>query len=147
MKTKVCSLLILLSCVLLSCSHDDDIIGTNSIGGFYLFINVTAADSIDNYDAAKDMVLKAHNGDSLLLMYKSASKSDWRQYKCRTTFVLHDGSKHTIEDTNDKDMQYGFILHDTSKGRKTFLAFSEITEKNVKYTGNENIVVFKLLVE
>ena len=95
----------------------------------------------------RETVLKAHNGDSLRLLYKSASKSDWGTYMCRTTFFLHDGSKHTIEDTNDKDMQYGFVLQNATQGRKTFLAFSEIIDKKVRYTGKENIVVFKLLVE
>lgn len=152
MKTKFYSLLFLLSCVLLSCSRNNEIIVTNSIGGFYFFINVTTADSIDNYDADKDIALKAHNGDSLCLMYKSVvpkseDKNELHPYKCRTTFVLHDGSKHIIEDTNDKNMQYGFVLQNTSPGRKTFLAFSEIIDRKVRYTGNENIIVFKLLVE
>lgn len=146
MKTIVCSLLFLLSCVLLSCSPDNDIKETNRIGGYYFFINETTHDSIDN-TMDKEIALKAHNGDSLSLLYKSAFKSEWEPYMCRTTFVLHDGSKYPIEDTNDKDMQYGFVLQNTSPGRKTFLVFTEIIDKKVNYTGNENVVVFKLLVE
>lgn len=101
----------------ISCNcGEEDVFETNSIGGFYFFVNETTHDSIDNYDARDGKLLVARNGDSLSLIFKSALPETVTPMKCRMTFVLPDGSMHMVEDTNNHGMSYGYVLQNTLLG-------------------------------
>ena len=124
---------------------DDDVFETNSIGGFYFFINETSNDSIDNYDARDGKRLVARNGDSLSLTFKSALPDNDTPMKCRMTFVLPDGSRHVVEDTNNHDMAYGYVVRNEPLGNRMLQIVPEVIDKKVKYTG-DSIVIFRMSI-
>jgi len=130
-----------------ACSEgSDDVIEINRIGGYYYFINETTRDTL-LYEAGQENVLEARNGDRLGLMYKSLWPSDVVSYPCRMTFLsVYDGTKHVKDGTIDEDISYEFTLSNYLSGRKTFFIIPEITDKRVKCTVGDKIVIFHLSV-